>query len=93
MYKCSKCGAPTRPNVDGDIRYEPAEDPAISRLRFDNARLIAAAEDGLSAAAPDLLKAAKSARAELFRLGQRDDGKKANPVMQALFAAISKAEE
>ena len=23
MHKCPKCGAPVRPNVDGDMRYYP----------------------------------------------------------------------
>lgn len=28
MYKCDRCGAPTRPNVDGDIRYQPPAKPS-----------------------------------------------------------------
>ena len=40
MYKCEACGAPTRPNVDGDIRYDTTKPlRTIERLENENKEL------------------------------------------------------
>lgn len=40
MYKCETCGAPTRPNVDGDIRYDAMKPlRTIERLELENRHL------------------------------------------------------
>ena len=40
MYKCETCGAPTRPNVDGDIRYDAMKPlRTIERLETENRKL------------------------------------------------------
>ena len=40
LYKCDYCGAPTRPNVDGDIRYDAMKPlRTIERLENENKEL------------------------------------------------------
>jgi hypothetical protein len=45
-YKCKRCGAPTRPNADGDTRYDPPSGPKAIPAANDLLPMEAAPRDG-----------------------------------------------